>query len=201
MADAQGGGAGLVALGVVLLGQAEVEQEDAAILPPHHDVARLHVQVVDAKGMHMLQGFRHAADVFYCLLLGQGATAFHQLRQRFALDVLHHVVGGAVFLEDVVDADDVGVVQLGDDLGLFQELRQVPFHLFAVGVGAQGDGGGVLPAAAEVAHEELLDGYAPVEQFLRGEVGDAEASLPQYLFDAVFAGLQQGAGLQLLMSH
>ena len=78
-------------------------------------------------------------------------------RQRLARQVLHHEVGGAVMLADVVQRADVRVVQPGDGLGLALEAGT------AVGVGA------------ELGRQDL-DGDAAIEAGVAGLVDLAHAA-------------------------
>ena len=54
-------------------------------------------------------------------LAGRPRGAVEPVGQAPAADVLHLEVGEAVVLADVEDLDDVGVLELGDGLGLGQE--------------------------------------------------------------------------------
>ncbi len=111
------------------LGEAEVEQLDAAL--GQHDVAGLQVPVHDPLPMRLIQRVGDLHAVAQRLLEGQRPLG-EAVGQRLALDQLHHEVIHAVLVADVVQRADMRVGQGGDRLGLALEaelqlrvLRQV----------------------------------------------------------------------------
>ena len=104
------------------LGEAEVEDLDVAV-GGHHDVLGLQVPVDDAGGVGLGEAVRDLGSDVEQPSNGQGARILgqDQLAQRVPLDHLHHDVGQAGGLADVVDGDDVGVVERGGGPGLLRE--------------------------------------------------------------------------------
>ena len=91
---------------------------------------------------------------------GSGPSAADQVGEAAALDVLHHDEVGAVLLAPVVDADDVGVVEVGGGLGLAPE----PGHeVGVVGVLGEQDLDRDRPVELQVAGEEHL-GHAALAE-------------------------------------
>ena len=99
---------------VVALGEAEIEHLHSAVLG-HHDVGGLEVAVDDALLVGRRQGFGHR-DGELEDLLGGHADGGDQLVQGLALDQFHDQEVGAGFFFDRVDRDDVGMIELGEDL-------------------------------------------------------------------------------------
>ncbi len=108
-------------LGLEHLGQAEVEQLDVALVGDHH-VGGLEVAVHDAALVGVGQRAGDGQRVVEPLLGGQGAAA-HGIAQRAALQQLHHQVGRALVLADLVDDRDVGVRQRRRGLRLALEAQ------------------------------------------------------------------------------
>ncbi len=143
------------------------------------------------------QGIRQLADVAQCLGFGQGAACAYQVFQRTVFNVLHDVVGRTVFLEYVVYADDVWIVERRQRLGLLQELLSEAVYLLACAFGKDTDLRVSFVPVAELFHEKFLDGHPPFQPLLEAEVGDSESALSQYGQDAVFSLVQKRSGLQL----
>jgi hypothetical protein len=156
--------AGLALAGAA--GEAEVEDADAAVVADH-DVVGLEVAVDEADGVgggEAVAGLgEHAED------LGAGPRLLVEpAAQRDAGDELHRdvdlAVGGGA---DVVDADDVGVREAGEGLGLAQQAA------LALGV------------AGAVAQD--LDRDLAIEGLVEGGVDDAHAAAAELAQDGVAA--------------
>ena len=140
-----------------------------------HDVLGLDVAVDDAVAVGVVQrggdfgGDPHGVGHGELLLPGEPVA------QRFALDERHDVVGGALHLARVEQAEDVGVLQGGDGLDFAQEPLGT-------------DHGGELGA-------EHLDGDLAVVLEIVGEVDGGHAALPQFALEAVAVGHGTGQAL------
>ena len=77
----------------------------------------------DAVLVGVLQGGAELLAELDDFLPGHAAAAGHDVVERFALDVLHGVVARALELADAEEADDVGMVELLEDVGLALEAR------------------------------------------------------------------------------
>ena len=99
---------------------------------------------------------------------GELLLAAEPVAQRFALDERHDVVRGAADLARVDEAEDVGVLQVGDGLDLAEEP-----------LGA--DHGGEVGA-------EHLDGDLALVAEVVGEVDGGHAALAELALDAVAVG-------------
>ena len=95
------------------------------------------------------------------------------LLEAHAVDVLHDDVAVAVVLDEVVDLDDVGVLDLGEEAAL-----------------GEGDGHGVLVAAVE---QPLEDDPTLGHEVVAGEVDPAQSAVGEAADDLVLAG-DEGAG-------
>ena len=95
----------------------------------------------------------------------QGAVA-QPLRQVVALDELQGAEGQSLVLADLVDLHDVRVRQPGRRLRLGAEAG----HVLGAGV---------------VAHQDHLEGHAPLQGELAGAVDDAHAAPAQHPLDLV----------------
>ena len=112
------------------LGQAEVEDLDAAVLRDE-EVLGLQVPVDDAflvRGREAMRDLRRVVD----RLALREPAAGEDGAQRLAFEELLDDVRRAVHLPDVVDGGDVGVVEDPGGLGLLLEAAQ------AVGIGGEG---------------------------------------------------------------
>ena len=107
---------------VEVLGDAEVGELERAV-GEDHEVGRLEVAVDDAGLVGVLQAVAELAAEIDDVLPAHAAAAGHDVVERFALDVLHGVVARALELAAGVEPDDVGVVELLEDVGLALEAR------------------------------------------------------------------------------
>ena len=165
-AEVGGGAHHRADLGEVLVGVGGDGPGDAEVgdlhLPGGGDehVAGLHVAVDDAVAVGEAEGGGHVgADVGDPVGV-ERALGAEDLRQGAAVDVLHDDEVGAVRLAPVVDADDVGVVEVGGGRGLAPE----PLDERRVG--------GEL-------REQHLHGDGPVEQLVAGEEHLGHAAAPE----------------------
>ena len=196
LTDTHWGAAGLVARGrVVLLGETEVDEHNLVFIG-EHDVGWLDVEMGHALGMNIGQGVGHLTDIARGLGLREGSLSPNPIGQRTTGDILHHIVGCAVFLEHINDAHDVWVVEPGYAAGFLEKLLAIAVYRLAVALGAKGHATTVTGATTGFAHEELLDSHRTFQPALNGEVSNAEATLTQHLLYAVFATLKIVARVQ-----
>ena len=179
---------------VVAFREAEVDQHGPLLLV-EQDIARLDVEVVHLAAVQIAQRLGHLPHKVHRRSLGQ-RSLLNPIGQRSTVVVLHHVVGRAVRLEDIINADDVGVVQLGDMLCLLDKFGAEAFDNLAAAARAERDMRRVGIALAELLHEELLDGHLAVQGHLRSEVRDAETTLTEHRVDAILAMLELGIGFE-----
>ena len=92
--------------------------------------------------------------------------------------VLHHDVGGAVGLEEMLYLHDVRVFEAGHHPGFVQEPVQAPVEVRLV-PGGFGQDGHVLLAQGQVRRQALLDGHRDVQGDVPAEIGDAEPAVAQ----------------------
>ena len=137
MADPHGSGRGLVALIVITLREAKVD-EHGTIRLIDEDIAWLHIEVVHLAGMDITQSFGNLTDVVQSIGLGKATTLFHQLCQRAAVKILHHIVGRSVLFEHIVYADDMRVFQASDVLCLLDKLGAKLLHHISATIRANG---------------------------------------------------------------
>jgi hypothetical protein len=110
-------------VGLHRLGHAEIRQRHGAV-DADHDVLGLQVAVHDAALVDGLQRLGHLGQHVQHALLGHLA-AVELLAQVAALEVLHRDVRVVVGEALVVDADDVRVVDAGEQRVFLDEARQV----------------------------------------------------------------------------
>ena len=101
------------------LGDAEVGQEAIALLI-NQDIAGLDVPMDDASRMRVVQGRRNLSQNAERARRGEWLPS-HRIRQCAAPHVAHHQIGVAIVLAVVVDRQDVGVLQVRDQLGFLLE--------------------------------------------------------------------------------
>jgi hypothetical protein len=157
-----------------------VDQREVALAL--HDVVGLEVAVDVPRGVQVAERGQHLDHVGERVGDGQRAVAgagVAHLRERGPADVGHHdVVGGGTVVVDVpdevVDRDDVGVAELGQELPL-------------------GPGGGQRGGVVRV--EDALEHHpAVVDVAVDGEVDPAEAAVGQRAAHLVLAGDQRPLG-------
>ena len=166
-------------------GGAEIDQYWDAV-GADHDVAGLDVPVQQAVGVDLGQTSRERQDMLANLRLGEGGLAPQHLRQRFAVDVLHHDIAGAVCLEKSLDAYNVGMIEARQRAGFIEKTFEPPLEIGLVL--DRGNGHAVVGVAyCEAAGQEFLDCHAMVEVFIDSRVGDAEPARTEIPFDSVLA--------------
>lgn len=124
-------------LGGVRAGDAEVQHLDGAVVGDHH-VLGFEVPVDDAPGVGRGQGVADPVrDLEFPVLPEVGLEG---LPQGAALDQLQDEEVRVLALDEVVDVADVGVVQQGEDLRLFEEtLLDARLHAVPRPHGLEGD--------------------------------------------------------------
>ena len=122
----------------------------------------------DAAAVRVSQAIAGLHDVSQLFYDGDFPVAGDDLIERLAVEELHHQIGIALMIAQVIDDDDVGVLQHAGGFGLTVEaLEQV----------------GILGKAA--GHH--LDGDDALDEVIHRLVHDAHAALAQNLNDVVLA--------------
>ena len=158
-----GAGHGIVANA----GDAEIHDLAIAVAQ-HHEIGGLDVAMDDAAAVRVSQAIAGLHDVSQLFYDGDLPVAGDDLIERLAVEELHHQIGIALMIAQVIDDDDVGVLQHAGGFGLTVEaLEQV----------------GILGKAA--GHH--LDGDDALDEVIHRLVHDAHAALAQNLNDVVLA--------------
>ncbi len=73
-------------------------------------------------GVGITQGLQNTGGDLEDEVEGQGRVALNELRQGFAVDILHHQVetGFGRVDEEIIDSGDIGMVQTGQQAGFLQ---------------------------------------------------------------------------------
>ena len=186
-AEVGGGAHHRADLGEVLVGVGGDRPGDAEVGDLHQagggdeDVAGLHVAVDDAVAVGEAErGGDVGADVGHAVGV-ERALGAQDVGERAPVDVLHDDEVGAVGLAPVVDADDVGVVEVGGRGGLPPE----PLDERLVG--------GEL-------REQDLHGDRAVEQLVPGEEHLGHAAAPEAAVQLVATVEDGGAGFGHVVS-
>lgn len=111
---------GQVALFAEEFDEAEVEHLDEVRITfaaRQHDVAGFEIPVNDPKSVCFADGVEDLARDGREDIQWDVAHLFEQAIQADAVDVLHDDVADVVFLAEVVDTDDIGVVEQAQRLG------------------------------------------------------------------------------------
>jgi hypothetical protein len=117
------------------------------------------------------------------------------VQQRFAVDEIHRHVGGVVVAEELVHADDVGMLKRGQRAGLLLEQFEDGGEFVLAARRAQPYR---LPRpAAHGGGEAFLDDHAPPEA-VAGQVGHSESAGIQIPFNHILTGTKLCAGGQFI---
>ena len=189
------GGSALGSDSIVLLRHAEINYEHLAVIMAQHQIAGLDVEVVDILAVDILQCAGGIFHIAQCLRLGNSTPTLHHIAKRLALDIVHHIVGGAVFLKHVENAHNVGVIQTENRARLFNELLFEALHNLTVARSGNGYARSGIVTIAIFLEEKLLDCHLAQKQSILSQVGDAEASLPQFFNYPIFSTLKRGITL------
>ena len=145
------------------------------------DVARLQIPVREAASVRVDQRVERAREHTPGAILRHRALP-DQLRERAALEQLHHEVGVAVRRDAVVgQGDDVGVPQRGQRLGLALEPRTQELVL-------------------RVGRLQHLDRHLGVEAQVLGAIDPAHASLAEMVDELIAALEHRPEGGALILS-
>ena len=189
------GGSALRSDCVILLRHAKINYEHLAVVVAQHQIAGLDVEVVDILAVDILQCAGGIFHIAQCLRLRNGTTTLHHIAKRLALDIVHHIVGGAVFLKHVENTHYVGVVQTENSARLFDKLLLETLHNLTVARSGNGHARCGIVAIAIFLEEKLLDCHLAQKQSVLRQVGDAEATLPQFFNYPIFSTLKRGIRL------
>ena len=179
--------------------RAEVQQLRAAH-GMEDDVVGADVPVDHAGLVDLGQGVDHRIQEPEGLLGGQpAAPECHELLKTGALHIFHDDVGGAVGLEEALDADDRRhALESGQGLGLPEEPLQAGPEGDRSVLGGGEDAGAVGPVPGDQGGGiELLHRHLHIQIPVPAEIGDAEATLAQGPSDHILVP-EQSAHAQLV---
>ena len=148
-------------------GQAQVQHLDHFFLIDQK-IGGFDVAVDQAGLVGMVQPVGRLADEVGGDKIIHRSVAFDHLLQVAALDVLHYHVVDVAVVVNVVRADDVAMIQLGDGLGLAVESGQIGRVFHAV-------------------FGQHLDGHAPLHEHVFGQVHAAHSARAQVVQELIFA--------------
>ena len=195
-ADAHRCGSGALRSGkVVLLRHAEIDYKHLTVVVAQHQIAGLDVEVVDVLAVDILQCAGGIFHIAQCFRLWNSAPTLHHIAKRLALDIVHHIIGGVVFLKHVENTHNVGVVQAENSARLLDELLLEALHNLTVARSGNGHARCGIVAIAIFLEEKLLDCHLAQKQSVLRQVGDAEATLPQFFNYPIFSTLKRGIRL------
>ncbi len=104
-------------------GGSEIEQDRRPVGRTHHDVLGRDVEVPRAVLVHEFErGEERPGDEVEFVLGWQAVEPAQPFLERHALDEVEHHIGGVVQLEHAPHADDVGMVELGQEPRFVEEL-------------------------------------------------------------------------------
>jgi hypothetical protein len=115
--------------------------------------------------------------------------------KRLPVDEIHRHVGGVVVAEELVHADDVGMLKRRERAGLL--LEQLENRAEFVLAARRPQSHRLPRPAAHRRREAFLDDHAPPEAVAR-QVGHAEAPGIQIPFNHILPGTQLRAGWQFI---
>ena len=128
--------------------------------------------------MYHFQGAQQRVKNPLQLVFAQRFLARQIRGQTFPLHVFHRDIGRAVGFEKVMDADDSGVLEAGEDAGFVEETLQAPFEIRG-SLGCLRNDGQVPFASSEVRGEVLLDRNGNIQGDVPPQVGDPEPAVAE----------------------
>jgi hypothetical protein len=160
------------------------------------DVVGRDVPVQDVVPVDVAQRLEDLGEQLVHILGAQPVgIVLDDVEQRFAVDEIHRHVGGVVVAEELVHADDVGMLKRGERAGLLLEQFENRAEFILAARRPQPHR---LPRpAAHGRREAFLDDHAPPEAVAR-QVGHAETAGIQIPFNHILPGTQLRAGGQLI---
>ncbi len=180
-------------------GGAEIDQLGRAV-GQHQDVRGLDVAMQDIGAMHGVEPVEQRRQQRAQRRFDE-RPAGEALRQRRAVLVFHHVIGGGIGLEDAQHAHDAGMVEPRDDARLVDELGAAGAEAGLELAADRAHRGAGADPGNDVAGEIFLDRDRAAAELLLGAVGDAEAAAPQHVaehvaveFDALGQGVDRAVG-------
>ena len=120
------------------------------------------------------QRAQHLLDDGQGLGFTQAASSAQAVGQRLPVDVIHHVVGGAVVFKQIVYLGDALTVEPVDSLRLFLEL--LPLALKHLGIVLLAHADRSANAIVDATHEEFLHGEGGVKIEVLHHISVAEAA-------------------------
>jgi hypothetical protein len=149
-------------------GDAEVAQVGVAVFI-QHDVAGLQIAVDDALLVRVIQRQRHLTQRLF-QLIHLGLAAPDELLQAAPGQIAHDDIGQALVLAVIVDGQDVGMFQVGDDIHLALETF-------------------VKAGVVQQMTRQHFDGNRAVHRLLAGAVHRRHAAPPDLVEDFVLSQL------------
>ena len=169
-----------------MFGQAEVYKGELAAVVYHH-IGRLHVEMIHIPVVKVAQGPGGLTDIAQGFADWQRSACFHELFQALTFDIVHHIVCGAVFLENVKYFDYTFVMLSGYAFGLLDEFPHEMFDSFDIVRSRNAHFIAERIAVAVIFWEKFLDAYIDVQRIVVREVGDTETAVAQHPDDGVLA--------------
>ena len=180
-----------------LAGRAKIEQ-DRATGRRDVDVLRFDVAMQKAFGMDFVQTVEQRQHRVQRGLLGHSTTYLRQMIVKtVALQIVHHQIGGAIFLKEGADPHHVRMIELGQGSGFLQKLLHPVTEMFGVRAGMGADRKPVKMTPGDVPRQIFLDRHEGRQLAVPAQVGDPEPTgFAEDFPDQVLAIHQWCAGRQ-----
>ena len=140
--------------------------------------------------MDISQRFCYLEDIAGSIRLRQATFSLEQICQRTTFGILHHIISRTVFLKDIVNTNDMGMVEPSNVPSLLQKLLTESGNSFTAPFRTKCHMTGAAITIAEFLHEELLDSHFSLQSTLHSQIGYTETSLTKHTYDSVFTVLQ-----------
>ena len=134
--------------------------------------------------VNFLKGRERLVKIVECRLFANGSLLFHNIAQRFSVNVIHYIIGGLILVEKVIDFHNILTVKPADSLGFFVEFFSLFNKFWSIGNITHADSIVALPLVNSF-HEEFFDGHLFVESRVFSQIGVAKTTRRKIAFYAI----------------
>ena len=176
-----------------MLARTEVNQHGIAPFV-HHDIGGFEIEMPKALVMNTFERIEQLRQKQYHVGFGKWFTrTLQSLRETFALDIVHHVIGRTIFVEEVVHMHDMRIVELAQATRLFAKLFTRGIKVSAVFRQRDVHHLGLRGTPTLALEEMLFDGHFLIEGRVSGNIRIGKTARGQILLNHILSVRQRRA--------